>query len=196
MKLAVVFFVSTLALAQRPATTSAPCSPIAPENTGVITIKCPGISKEQWQKMFAILNTILANTSKLDEIEKQINNLDPTAPVITYFYNGEQRISRPGQIIGGDPSVATHKTFEKMQAAQSANDWQSLNAICDDAIKESPKWLTPYLFKGLAIANLGKPSEAVPLLEDVRKKADGNMDYGPLVKQADELLQKLHAAGY
>lgn len=76
MKLAVVTLLfSSFAASQQPATTSGPCSPIASHNSGAITINCPGISKEQGQKMIAILNRILANQldastvmEKLDEI--------------------------------------------------------------------------------------------------------------------------------
>jgi hypothetical protein len=82
MKLAVVLFFSSFAFAQQSATTSAPCSPIAPENTGTITINCPGMSKGQGQKMIAILNKILADKidtdkvmAKLDEIQNDIRNL-------------------------------------------------------------------------------------------------------------------------
>jgi len=38
--------------------------------------------------------------------------------------------------------------------------------------------------------------ESLTLLEDVKKMADGNHDYDLLVKQADELLQKIHSTGY
>jgi hypothetical protein len=203
MKLAVVLLFSSLAVAQQSVTTSGPCSPVAPENTGTITINCPGMSKDQGQKMLAILNKILANQidpdvvmAKLGEIEKEIQRLDPAAPVITYFYDGTDRISRPGLITDSGSDIPTHKAFERIQEANSKKDWQSLNSICDEAIKQTPKWLTPYLFKGVAYANIGKMSEAVVLLEDVRKKAEGNMDYGPLTKHADELLKKLHEMGY
>ncbi len=83
MKLAVPLFFSALALAQQSATTSAPCSPIAPENTGTITINCPGMSKEQGQKMLAILNKIVANQlepslvmAKLDEIQSGLHRIE------------------------------------------------------------------------------------------------------------------------
>jgi hypothetical protein len=87
MKLVIMLFFSSLALAQQSATTSAPCSPIAPDNTGTITINCPGMSKEQGQKMLAILNKILANQldpdvviGKLDEIEKELQGVAKSIP--------------------------------------------------------------------------------------------------------------------
>ena len=46
MKLSIVLLFSSLGLAQQFATTSAPCSPIASDNAGTITINCPGVSRE------------------------------------------------------------------------------------------------------------------------------------------------------
>jgi hypothetical protein len=72
----IVFFLllSSIALAQESHTTGS-CSPIAPNNTGSITINCPGMPKEQGQKMIDILNRIwrdhldpAAVMEKLDEI--------------------------------------------------------------------------------------------------------------------------------
>jgi hypothetical protein len=64
--------------------------------------------------MLAILNKILADQldpktvmNKLDEIEKELRGLDPAAPVISYFYDGEQRITRPGQVSDSGPDVPT-----------------------------------------------------------------------------------------
>jgi hypothetical protein len=85
-RFAIVLFFSSLALAQQSSTTSAPCSPIAPENTGTITINCPGLSKEQGQKMLTILNKILTNQidadtviTKLDDIQKGIGAITSRA---------------------------------------------------------------------------------------------------------------------
>jgi hypothetical protein len=73
--LGIILAFSSFALLQQSATTSGQCSPISPNNSGAITINCPGMSKEQGQKMIAILNKILADQldpdavmAKLDEI--------------------------------------------------------------------------------------------------------------------------------
>lgn len=83
MRLVVFLFFSSLALAQQSATTSAPCSPITPYNTGSITINCPGMSQERSRKMLAILNRILANQLdpdlvmvKLDEIQQGVSAIE------------------------------------------------------------------------------------------------------------------------
>jgi len=83
MKLFAFLLFSSVAVAQQSATTSAPCSPIAPDNSGSITINCPGISKEEGRKMIAILNRILANQInpdlvmvKLDEIQHGVSSIE------------------------------------------------------------------------------------------------------------------------
>lgn len=64
------------------AETSGPCSPAVSGNNNQFTINCPGISKEQGQKMLDILNKILKDQLdpqkvmiKLDEIENGIRQL-------------------------------------------------------------------------------------------------------------------------
>lgn len=75
MKVAVLLVLSSLALAQQSAITSAPCSPIAPDNIGTITINCSGISKEQGTKMLVILNKILANKIDSDAVIAKLNEI-------------------------------------------------------------------------------------------------------------------------
>lgn len=82
MKYLILLFISSFAVAQS-ATTSGPCSPIAEENAGSITINCPGISEGEGRKMLAILNRILANQInpdlvmvKLDEIQHGVSSIE------------------------------------------------------------------------------------------------------------------------
>jgi hypothetical protein len=64
------------------AETNGPCSPAVTGNKNQFTINCPGISKEQGQKMLDILNKILKDQldpqkvmMKLDEIQNGIRQL-------------------------------------------------------------------------------------------------------------------------
>src|ERR1700687_2482479 len=167
MKFAIVLFLSSLGLAQQSATTSAPCSPIAPDNTGTITINCSGISKEQGRKMLAILNKVLANQldpnevmAKLDEILHAVN---PNAPKITYTFNGTKRVSSPGKnfVFGGEAS----NEFHQMGALEQGKEWLALLKLAQDEINARPEWLTPYVFAGEAQLMLGHRSEALALLQ-------------------------------
>jgi hypothetical protein len=73
VRLVMVLLLSSVGLAQQSNTTSAPCSPIAPNNSGSITISCPGMSKEQGQKMIDILNKILANRVDTNAVMEKLD---------------------------------------------------------------------------------------------------------------------------
>lgn len=82
MRILLLLLFSSFAMAQS-ATTSGPCSPVAAQNSGSITINCPGISGEEGRKMLAILNRILVNQInpdlvmvKLDEIQHGVSSIE------------------------------------------------------------------------------------------------------------------------
>jgi hypothetical protein len=74
--------VPTFVFAQQTSTTSGPCSPIAPNNSGTITIQCGGISTKLGNQLVVILNRIAKNQldpdavmAKLDEIQRGVNEI-------------------------------------------------------------------------------------------------------------------------
>jgi hypothetical protein len=75
MKLAALLLLSSVALAQKSATTSGPCSPIASGNTGTITINCPVMSKKQEQEMVSVLNKILRDRLDPKSVMAVLNQL-------------------------------------------------------------------------------------------------------------------------
>jgi len=81
MKFVALAFLPCLLFAQQ-SSTSGPCSPIAPNNSGSVTINCPGLSKQEGDQMLKILNKILGDQldpeavmTKLDEIQKGVNEI-------------------------------------------------------------------------------------------------------------------------
>ncbi len=169
MKLVVVLLLSSCGFAQQSSTTSGPCSPIAPNNSGSITINCPGMSKEQGKKMIDILNKILKNQidpsvvmEKLDEILKAVN---PNLPVKTYFCNGQWRIAGPSATAylemqtGGDDSA-----LKQMIRLNGAHDAEGLLKECLAQIRSAPEWLTPRLFCTVAYLATGDKAKAKEML--------------------------------
>ncbi len=192
MKLILLLLISSIAsLAQPSATTSAPCSPIAPNNTGSITISCPGISQDQGQKLIAILNKILAKQidpetvlTKLDEIQSDVRKLRQGI-YSGYDFNGARRETRPGYtgaVAGNEFTV-----FQAMIKLQANKNWPELLTAAEGQIKKTPDWLTPYLFSGIANANLGNKSAAIERLTFVRDQAAGDPNYA----DADRILTLL-----
>jgi hypothetical protein len=106
MRIIVLLLFSSLGFAQQSATTSGPCSPIAPNNTGAITINCPGMSKQQGQKMIDILNKILKDQldpnvvlTKLDEIQTGVSSIRGELETKKHQEEDAERVRRTAPII-------------------------------------------------------------------------------------------------
>jgi hypothetical protein len=163
MKLAVMLLFSSLALAQQSATTSAPCSPITPDNAGNITIKCTGLNPDQAKALAgfpSLLNKILQNQkAETNEIMSRLNDCvegikQARRQIYSgYDFNGARRDQRPGVsnlVIGPETIV-----FQHLLDLQNQQRWKELAEASEDQIKKTPDWLTPYLFSGIANLNLG-----------------------------------------
>jgi hypothetical protein len=105
MRLMVLLFFSSFAFAQQSSTTTAPCSPIAPDNTGTITINCPGMSKEQGEKMAAILNKIQAKQLDLDSIMTALAEINDKTPKLKGVLLPANDPPQPFDCGGGDLTV-------------------------------------------------------------------------------------------
>jgi len=99
MRVVALLFLPVLALAQQANTTTGQCSPIAPNNSGSITINCQGIPAKLGTQLVEILNRVAkkqldpdAVMARLDEILRAIN---PNLPVKTYTCNGIWRSTGP-----------------------------------------------------------------------------------------------------
>lgn len=86
MKLVVfLFLLSSFGLAQQPATTSGACSPIAPNNSGSITIHCPKLSQDERDALRKLLNEVLAHDfnsmmTMLESIQSQVTTTGVLEP--------------------------------------------------------------------------------------------------------------------
>jgi hypothetical protein len=192
MRVATFLILSCLALAQQSSTTSGPCSPIAPNNTGTIRIDCQGVSAKLGSQLVEILNRIAnrqldpnAVMAKLDEILHAIN---PNAPKVTYSLNGSTRtISPQGVSLNLSPNPAS----KEIEALNAARDWPALARICERTMSETPEWYTPFVFAGIAYANLGQKDKAIDLLQRADQGMAGNTDYGMLPAEVKRLLDLL-----
>lgn len=110
--------------------------------------------------------------------------VNPYRPVITYELNGFKRETSPGKTIGDDSAVAEYRQLKDLQ---DAHDWKALAQMSEQEIEKRPEWLTPYLFAGIAYANLGDKDAAIKKLEYVNDKAAGLKEYG----DAGRILQIL-----
>jgi tetratricopeptide (TPR) repeat protein len=125
---------------------------------------------------------------KEDKIEELEIKAKKTERGITssYDFNGAKRVTtRPGHIqldIGSEVNV-----FQSMQALIQQHNYSDLVPICEKQIKETPEWLTPYFYLGIASADLGNKVKAIELFEYVVKNAPDD----PAYSQANEFLKRL-----
>jgi hypothetical protein len=110
---------------------------------------------------------------------------NPYAPIHTYDFNGARRISEPGKEmveVGEETNV-----FQNIVQLQTRKDWSRLRDVCEEQITKTPRWLTPYLYAGVAYMSLGEQEKAIERLTYVKQMAAGN----PAYADADRLLNVL-----
>jgi hypothetical protein len=195
MKVAVLLLFSSLALAQQSATTSGPCSPIATENTGTITINCPGMSKQQSEKIIVLLKEILANRVDTDAILLKLDDclkgLNPNIEKRRYSCNGHFSTETPNvggginYLFSGDADPAA----DEMSKLNNARQYQELLKLCTSQIDSKPEWLTPRLFCGLAYLALGDRSKAKKMLDVYSARKGPGYDGDPACKAVEDFLQ-------
>jgi hypothetical protein len=140
--------------------------------------------------------TIQATTNAPDSAAVGVNtgtinvNADPLKPVVTWFLNGEQRISAPGHIVG---ALGESAAYERMLELSKGGQWSNLLNLCEAEIAKAPAWLTPYYYKGLAEANLQNLDGAIESMNYVESRATGNLDYGNLSDRAKDIRTKVEA---
>ena len=79
--------------------------------------------------------------------------------------------------------------FKRMLALEQSHNYQALIDLCEPQIEQTPDWLTPYLFVGVAYANTGRKDKAIIHLRHVADNAPGDPQYA----QAETLLQELES---
>ncbi|HKS96536.1 MAG TPA: hypothetical protein VJV74_10435 [Terriglobia bacterium] len=119
-----------------------------------------------------------------------LNRLVPL-PGVIYAYNGERRVYDGGQATSAESDTPQHKLFDQIRQAHRSKDWTQLASLCETAIRQTPEWLTPYLFAGEAYANLGQIDRAIDRLEYVRKLGAGIPDDRFVVQQASKLRESI-----
>jgi len=102
-----------------------------------------------------------------------------------YDFNGARR-----QTVSGRTSVgvgAETTSFQKLFSAYQSQKWSELRALSEEQIIAVPRWLTPYLFSGIANANLGDTKQAEERLSFVVSHAGSDPDYTDARRLLEEL---------
>lgn len=128
----------------------------------------------------------------LNEKEKTIKDLEKQAKKAargissTYDFNGAKRTTtRPGHIsLNGGPEI---EIFKEIVELEKQKNFPKLKDVCEQQIKKTPEWITPYLYLGVAYANMNNKTKAIEMFEYV----DRNAPDDPVYSQAKEFLKKL-----
>ncbi|MCX5847940.1 MAG: archease [Deltaproteobacteria bacterium] len=91
----------------------------------------------------------------------------------TYDFQGIKRDISPG-VIKANMGEET-EVFKKLVNLEKEKKYPDLASLCKSQIVKTPDWLTPYLFLGVAQANMGLKTEALSNFEHVIKNAPGAM---------------------
>jgi hypothetical protein len=106
-------------------------------------------------------------TTKATAAERGVGNI--------YDFNGAHRLRTAGRtmVTVGEES----QVFQRLNEMQAAHRWLELLSTSEAQIAKTPSWLTPYLFAGIAEANLGNFDAARLHLQHVVVQAGGDPDY-------------------
>jgi tetratricopeptide (TPR) repeat protein len=117
-----------------------------------------------------------------------LEEVNPNAPKVTYSKGGIKRTTSPGRFEVSDGATSVYQQLATLGKSQQ---WAELAKECEAQILRRPGWYTPYVFAGIAYANLGNASRAIELLEKADRGMANNPDYEDLPKLAKDLLTKL-----
>ena len=130
---------------------------------------------------------------RLSEKEAQIAQLEiqvdkaRQGQTTSFDFDGVKRSNKGVGTIDVDFESAETQAFEEIKDLQNAQNWIALRAFCEQEIAKSPQWMTPFMFRGLANANLGDLDAAIQDLEFVVDRVGNSPGYD----QAIGLLEKL-----
>jgi hypothetical protein len=135
------------------------------------------------------LNTDLSVLQlKADQLSRKAIDAERGVSV-SYDFNGayREKLGNGRTQAGAGPEM---KVFQTIIELQNAKKWTELRELCEKQIESTPKWLTPYMFSGLAFANLGQLPMAVQRLQFVVEHAGSD----PAYSEADKLLVQVKSA--
>jgi len=103
----------------------------------------------------------------------------------SYDFNGVKRENTAGgttATVGEETSV-----FQNLINLEKSKKFGEIIPLCEKQIVKTPEWLTPYLFLGIAYANIGNINKAIENLEYVIDNAPGDPQYA----KAGEILKSI-----
>ena len=119
---------------------------------------------------------------KIEELEKKAK-MSARGVTSIYSFNGVKRETSGGNIkgvVGEELGI-----FRQMVDLEESRKYPALIKLCEQQIKKTPDWLTPYFYLGVAQANMGLKEEAIKNVKYVIDNAPGDPEY----KEAENILK-------
>ncbi len=117
------------------------------------------------------------STMENAELRKQIESLTDKFEV-KYSFDGVRIIdSGIGIVSYGERDEKVFAAFNKMFEIQSLKDWDHLKKVAEEEMRAQKRWLSPYLFRAVANAQMGKLDYATSDCEYVLKECNGDEQY-------------------
>ena len=138
-----------------------------------------------------LLGKIEKYQKDLREKEQKIEDLEKKAKISArgvtsmYSFNGAKRQTSAGNIkvvVGEEFEI-----FRQMVDLEESKNYPALIKLCEQQIKKTPDWFTPYFYKGVAQANIGLKDEAI---RNIRYAVD-NTPEDPEYAEARKILRRL-----
>ncbi|WP_034994901.1 hypothetical protein [Beijerinckia mobilis] len=130
---------------------------------------------QQNEKISSLEKNILALKEHEKDLKVKLKNAERGISD-TYDFNGAHR-----QNLGSGRIQTTigHETevFGIIISLYKNQEWPKLEDICEGQIKLTPNWLTPYMFSGIALAQLGEYKKAEERLSFVVEQAGNDPSY-------------------
>jgi len=142
-------------------------------------------------KLVAQNTKLLENIKTLDEQNKELDRkakLSARGIISIYTFNGNRRENTAGSItLLGGPE---REIFKQMVDLEKSKNYPALIEICEQQIKKTPDWFTPYFYKGVAQANKGLKDEAIKNIRYAVDNTPGDPEYAEARKILERLEQQ------
>lgn len=107
--------------------------------------------------------------------------------VVSYDLIGNRRESSGPGMINFIDNTPENAAYRELSLLQDNRNFAEIIKLCNQWIKRNPNWHTPFVFRGVAYANLGKKDLAIMDWEYAIKFNDNDPEYDKI----KELLRKI-----
>ena len=121
---------------------------------------------------------------KIEEIDRKAK-MSARGITSIYTFNGNRRENTAGSItLSGGPE---REIFKQMVDLEKSKNYSALIKLCEQQIKKTSDWYTPYFYLGVSQANMGLKDEAIENIRYAVDNTPGDTEYA----EAREILERL-----